>query len=570
MKTLLPWLCILQVFCCRAQQPARYGVVISEIFADPSPSAGLPAGEFLELRNTLSFPVTLDRWRITDGQGTGVIPAGTVLQPDSSLVLCPRAYQPAFSAYGQAIGLGGFPSLDNEGDQLILIADDGRLVHAVQFDVSWYGNELKKQGGWSLEMIDPRFPCLGRSNWTASMDPGGGSPGRHNSVQGIARDEEPPQLVRTYALDSMTLVAIMDEPLDSVTASDPRRYNISPGVIGTREAHPVYPLFREVLLVLTQPLQAGQLYRLQVNGLADCRLNTMPSPQESKAALASPPGPESVCINEILFDPLPGGADFVELYNKGTTAIDVSGLYLGNRNTAGQPASLVPCADIPWILYPDEYVVLTENPEDIGRQYPVAFPKHVLGLKNMPSFPDNAGTTLVTNRQGMILDELRYEDDFHFALLSSREGVSLERIDPYAKTQDPSNWHSAATGSRYGTPSGRNSQYKPPDPVPGEVSLQPAEFSPDLDGFNDQLTVQYRFPAAGYVCSITIFSQLGRPVRYLVRNELCGISGHFRWDGLDEKKGRLPAGIYFVVVDLFNLGGKRKTIRRTAVLAYKR
>ena len=40
----------------------RYDVVIDEIMADPSPQVGLPANEWIELRNISSLPVNLQGW----------------------------------------------------------------------------------------------------------------------------------------------------------------------------------------------------------------------------------------------------------------------------------------------------------------------------------------------------------------------------------------------------------------------------------------------------------------------------------------------------------------------------
>jgi hypothetical protein len=59
---------------------------------------------------------------------------------------------------------------------------------------------------------------------------------------------------------------------------------------------------------------------------------------------------------------------------------------------------------------------------------------------------------VILDRTGKILDELGYDAKWHFPLLADPEGVSLERIDYNLPTQDPFNWHSAATSSGYGTP----------------------------------------------------------------------------------------------------------------------
>ena len=75
----------------------------------------------------------------------------------------------AMSAFGTTISVTSFPSLDNDGDQLFLKAANGTTIHAVGYTSGWYQNELKKEGGWTLEMIDTKSPCTGISNWLATI-----------------------------------------------------------------------------------------------------------------------------------------------------------------------------------------------------------------------------------------------------------------------------------------------------------------------------------------------------------------------------------------------------------------
>src|SRR5688572_12487579 len=179
----------------------RYDVVIDEIMADPAPQVGLPNNEWLELRNTTAAPINLQNWRIGDATGqSGPMPNFT-LQPDSMVIVCTGSAVVAMSVFGTTISVTGFPSLDNAGDQLFLRAANGRTIHAVAYTDGWYLNEVKKDGGWTLEMIDPKNPCTGISNWKASVSPTGGTPGKKNSVDAINTDVIAPQLKRAYTTD---------------------------------------------------------------------------------------------------------------------------------------------------------------------------------------------------------------------------------------------------------------------------------------------------------------------------------------------------------------------------------
>src|SRR5690606_15047433 len=120
---------------------------------------------------------------------------------------------------------------------------------------------IKSQGGWSLEMIDTKNACTGISNWKASNDATGGTPGRKNSVDAINTDDQPPALIRTYTIDSLTIAALFDEPLDSATAAIPSNYNLNGQPLSVT---PVLPSGVEVIIKLPAPLQPATVYQLTV------------------------------------------------------------------------------------------------------------------------------------------------------------------------------------------------------------------------------------------------------------------------------------------------------------------
>src|SRR6218665_3594598 len=176
MKILLLTIVCIIALSARPQPP--YTVVINEIMADPSPVVGLPDNEWIELFNAGETDVSLFNWRLGDGSSiSGPFPQ-FILAPKQYLIICAASARPAMEGFGAVLPITSFPSLDNAGEVLYLRTADGRVMHAVRYSDKWYDNALKKDGGWTLEMIDARHPCPGMANWKASADPSGGTPGR--------------------------------------------------------------------------------------------------------------------------------------------------------------------------------------------------------------------------------------------------------------------------------------------------------------------------------------------------------------------------------------------------------
>ncbi|MFN4285081.1 MAG: lamin tail domain-containing protein [Lacibacter sp.] len=548
--------------------PGRYDVVISEIMSDPSPPVGLPNVEWIEIRNTTPHAFNLQGWRV-GRQGTNVsgpLPS-FVLQPDSVVILCGTSAAVQMQAFGRTFGLTSFPSLPVGGSLIWIQNAAGEIIHATEYSPGWHENPIKADGGWTLELIDPRNPCAGRSNWRSSQDPRGGTPGARNSVHALNADQAPPQLLRAFALDSVTVLLTFNEPVDSLRGATAANYQISDGMGGAQSAVSIGPLFMRTQIRLATPLQRNRVYTVTVTNVTDCRGNTIGGFNTARVGLTERIDSLDLVINEVLFDPRGNGADFVELYNRSNKMLNLKDLLLANRNTAGAVANFRNLSADDQIIFPGSYTTLTDNAANIRREYNVANPDWLYEIPSLPSYPNDKGNVVLIDFQGRIVDELSYTDKWHFPLLDNKDGVSLERINPNGPTQNPENWTSAAKSAGYGTPTAQNSQFRQDLQVQGEVTVSPEVFSPDNDGFNDFLLISYRFPEPGYTLNITIFDAGGRPVKALQRNAYCGQTGSFRWDGLDDKFGKLPVGPYVVFTEVFNLQGKVKRFKNQVVLA---
>ena len=224
-----------------------------------------------------------------------------------------------------------------------------------------------------------------------------------------------------------------------------------------------------------------------------------------------------------------------------------------------------------YLLFPKQYLVLSEGSLAVQMQYPISTNiEHCLEMSNIPSMNISGDLVVLADTGFHILDRLVYLPTWHFPLLQNTKGVSLERIDFNRNTQDATNWHSASENCGYGTPTKQNSQFNAGGEGEGEVEIVQQIFSPDGDGNNDVVNIDYNFTEPGLVASIIIFDARGRLVRNLIHSELLGTeSGTFSWDGIMDDRTKARVGAYIIYFETFSVAGKVKKYKRSCVLAAK-
>ncbi|RSK46159.1 lamin tail domain-containing protein [Hymenobacter perfusus] len=552
-----------------AVPPGLNQLLITEIMADETPVVGLPASEFVEIHNpSATTVVDLGGVRLLKPGNTGnpaVFPVGAVLLPGEYAVVCGSTRTAQFAAFGKVFGLTNFPSLSNAADQLVLRGRDGRTLFEVSYADTWYRDNRKKDGGWTLEIRDTTNPCAGADNWRASEDASGGTPGRANSVRATNPDRTAPVLLRALALNPTTVRLYFGEKLDSAAAATVVLYTLTPAATVLRAA-PLGPDFRLVDLTLAAPLTANQPLTATVQRALDCVGNASGPATSAPLALPVPVVAGDVVINEILFNPRTGGVDFVEIVNRSGKFLDVQGWQLGNQKPDNS-VDAEPVSSGPVLLLPGGLLALTTRPDIVQQQYPTSSDAaHLLPLPALPTFPDDAGTVVLFDSQGRILDRFAYSDEQHLKLLDNVEGVSLERIRA-AGPSEAGNFHSAAGSVGYATPGRPNSQQQPDVAGTGILTLEPEIFTPDDDGQQDFTSLAYRLDAPGYAGSVTIYDAQGRLARRLVRNETLPTQGTWQWDGLTDRGQKASVGYYILHIELFRpSGGQKQEYRKTVVV----
>jgi hypothetical protein len=477
------------------------------------------------------------------------------------VTLCSKAQAVFFNAPSKTLGLTSFPALTNDGDQITLTAPDGKTIHAVSYDINSYGNIIQSAGGWSLEMIDPRIPCNG-NNWRASINNKGGTPGTENSIYKKFSVDEVLQALQCTAINEKLLLLTLNHGADSLSLSIASHYQLAGWSNAVMGARAVPPLFNSIEILLQQALDKNRIYLLKAAPLKGCNSNKLDS-LEIRTGLPKAPETGDLVINEVLFDPPTGGSDFIELHNPSNVLINVRDLMIGTRNAGGAIGNAVMVSDKDHHLFPGDFLVLSADTGFVKRQWPKSIRQKMIRVKSLPSLPDDMGNCLVMNKQGKVIDELSYTDEMHYPLLPVKTAVSLERVDPRSPSSATGNWHSASSDANHATPGMANSQFRNLDTTDNtNIRLFPALISPDNDGLDDLLNIQYQFRETGNLLSAYVFNQNGQLVAKIIDNRLCGTAGSFSWNGFDAKNNRLPEGVYVVLIETFNLTGKTQRLKK--------
>lgn len=543
-------------------------VVISEIFADPTPQIGLPNAEFIELWNTTNQYIVLTGWKYKNLTTTHTFVADT-LKPKQYLILSANADVNLFKSFGKTIGLTSWPTLNNDKDVLKLVNQNGDIIDEVAYTLDWYKDPIKAQGGYSLELIDPKNKCKSIQNWMASNAIIGGTPGQQNAVYQFQMSNDAPKLLTATVIDEQNVRLEFSKYVDSLSASKLSNYLINNGVGNPISALPIGPLFNIVNLKFSTTIAKGVENLLTVNNIMDCAGNVIdPLANSAKLFMAEKIKQADILISEVLFNPRNGSVDFIEIYNHTNHVLDLKELSLANVSSSGDLSNIKSLSNISQFILPKSYWVLTINPEDIKQQYKVENSNQFVKMSSLPTYNIDKGTVVLITDQ-FTVDRFDYNDSMHLALLKNVKGVSLERVSFLKSANDLGNFKSAAQSTGFATPTYRNSQEEDINSLKNNVSLANKVFSPDGDGYEELLQIDYRFVDNGNIANVNIYTDKGILVRKLQRNTSVATAGNFIWDGLNDAGQKSKVGIYIIKFDAFALNGKTETFKQACVLAAK-
>lgn len=280
------------------------------------------------------------------------------------------------------------------------------------------------------------------------------------------------------------------------------------------------------------------------------------------------PQPSDILINEILPNPRIGGAEFIEIYNHSDKTINLQDVQIARIISGDSLIYVRQISTEAHLVPPKEYRVLTKDPAAIKLQYHIKDTSLFIAIPNLFQLPNESGAIALLHKQQLV-DRLDYSAAMHNPLIKEKKGVSLERKEFDVPANALGNFTSAAASVGYATPGYENSQRSLDYGEQTAFWLTSKTFSPDNDGRDDELQINYQFSKNSSVTTIYIYNDQGKRVRQLCKNYSLATRGTIIWDGLGDLHQRLPLGIYLIYIETYNAIDGVKKYRESCVLTAK-
>lgn len=537
--------------------PVFQELIITEIMATPEPTQGLPEVEYLEVYNASDKVLSLNGVILTDATRSTTLGAFD-LKPGEYLILTPNSTSGQFLDFGNVLGVNNWPTLNKNSDQVALYNVLQAEIHRVNYNESWFGGSTKAEGGFSLEMIDPDYPCLEEINWTGSGSSTGGTPGGINSADGHNPDLTGPEIIQAIAIDASTIQMDFNEKLNP-TSVDLSDFSANHGLsfIALRIGENGH----SVLLTTAIDLVENTIYTVFADNLTDCTGNLISSSgNQIDVIVAAPAITLDILINEVLFNPRTGGVRFVEIYNNSNKYIN-----LKDWKIAGPSNSKIISSEN-LFMAPSDFLTITSDGTILLSQYPKALANSFIELSSMPSLPTSQGSVFLIDNGDEQIDSFDYDESYHSPLLNDVRGVSLERISFSGGSNDPNNWFSAASTENFATPGYGNSQSSIPTVQTGRIIVEPQTFAPDIPGGSDFTTLSYAFDTPGNILNVKIIDAEGNIIKHITQNAMVGTKGFLTWDGTTNEGGKARMGYYMVLMEVISSNGRVSYLRNKVAI----
>src|SRR5476651_2404420 len=439
-------------------------IAISEIMYKPAPRMNGKNLEFVEIYNSNPWFQDISGYTLTCADMNYTFPANTIIASNSFIVLAP-APGDIQSVYGITNVMGPYTGSLKKSETLQLLDEQSNVLLTVPYANVSPWPVAADGAGHSLVLASPTYGEGDPRAWDIS-DVIGGSPGQMDSfTPSPLRSVVINQFLAHTDPPDVDYIQLYNHSTNSVDVSgcflsdDPATNKFTiPG--GTIIPPGGFVYFTEPTMgfglnaagesiyfknpVQTRVLDAVQ-FGAQQNGVATGR---WPDGADDFYRLsAKTPGTNNapilisdVVINELMYDPISGNDDdqYVELYNRSTNTVDLSGWQLSDAVSYTIPAGT--------LLATNGYLVVARNTANLFSKYPNLNSGNTVGnfSGKLSHNGEHIALLMPVTHNGtninIMVNDLTYGTGGRWGEWSGGGGNSLELIDPNSNNRLAANW----------------------------------------------------------------------------------------------------------------------------------
>lgn len=459
----------------------RNDIIINEIMYAPNK----PEPEWVELYNRSDKTLNLKNYQIADE-------VDTVLVIENDLLLNPLDYfviakDTAFiDVYNDTLSfiISSFPNLNNSGDCIILLDSLNRVIDSLRFNPDWGGSN-----GLSLERFNSEYSSIDSTNWRNASIDSGGTPGMLNSISQREFDLEIVNLIftprfPTYGdqvnisakirnigktnitaalslfedenLDTTNFLFIETKEISSLSSGDSTVVDFSYVIDSIKDE---YAFLIEILSAEDEVSTNNKLYETIAPGYSY----------------------NVVVINEIMYSPINGEPEWVELYNSSNDKINLKEWSITDILTTPK-TNIITDNDL--LLDPNDLVVISKDSTIWDYHNSISSKLLVQNFANMNNDVDGV---VLKDQYGNFIDSVKYHSDW-----GGTSGFSLERRFHYLESNDSTNWNSSID-IELSTP-GRKNSITPKD---YDLMISEIKTIPEFPSFNEEVLVEAKIKNVG-------------------------------------------------------------------------
>ena len=495
-------------------------VVISEILYNPLCEGSNQ--EFVEIINIGVNPIDISGWLLTDNHSVDeLLPENPILFPNEYAVILEQDYEVCFDSVfpdevniiyvdDNSIGNG----LGNSADQILLSNSTGDTMAFTQWQTGI-------EQGHSLEKIVLDFEDVS-ANWRQSIDIHG-SPGDENSVSSFIYDAgiDSVWVLPEYPKKNeiFNLFAIVGNY--GLLAANSDLYingsNMIPFELDSTH--------KDTIMIFEDFMDFSGRFPFLINLATPGDFE--PGNDSLEFFVNVPFDYNDVVINEIMYDPISGYPEWVEIENRLTHEIDLMhwlvddvDFYLPNQ------------IDESSVLESSGYAVITGGVEQ----------ENMITQQGFPGLNNSSDNLYLFDHTGKMIDHVEYQSSW-----GGGDGFSLERITRFLDSNNQRNWGICVADSG-NTAWAENSIFVIAIEAEGALLSAPNPFSPNNDGLDDELIISYNMPFSQVYLKATIYDVKGRRQK-VINDGISASAGIIRWDGKRSDGNTCVTGQCILVIE---------------------